>query len=179
MREMIDWVVAEATPGEVQHLAEQVHAYLLAEGIVSPSVQRSGNGRTLLPPGPRAPEWSRHVWLALDECGVEVVQGSRAFPSGSGDPRALACPSCGQPQPAGSLPWKNAVAGWQAHPSRGELTCEACGSTACVTRWRFLDAPWAFGQLGVGFRHWSIDDPLHAGLSLLLGRPCRLIRQHL
>jgi hypothetical protein len=178
MSEQIDWVVAEATPGEMATLAEKARAFLVAEGIASPSgLHVLEDGRRLMTPGPRAPEWSRHVWLSLEQCGIEIIAGARAFAGGDGRPRALTCPGCGLPQPAGTLPWRLAIESWRSAPSGGSLTCPLCRSPSNITRWRFLDAPWAFGQLGIGFHQWSIDDPLLAGLSLLLGRPCRFVRQ--
>ncbi|MFI7678959.1 hypothetical protein [Actinophytocola sp. NPDC049390] len=149
----------DATPDEAAGLADEVVAWLVAEGIVL-----GGRTHCLLgaedlgyPPGPRCARAADDVDVPFPVGdGLDVRIGRTVFHGGQSGVDRVSCPHCGA-----SAEWdevSDTIGTW-FESGVGGHSCRACGRTAGLNDWGW-DPPWAFGYLGFTFWNWP---PLGSG----------------
>lgn len=180
MSDNIVWVVdIDASLEEAPILAQRGIAWLAEQGIVQ-AVPESGNGLhgDIYRPGPNAGAWSEFINLGNDWCGVGLETERTVFHSGPG-PNDVRCPHCGAPHSLDEVPWGDAVGAWYSNEADDTLACPACGGSARIVDWTFLELDWAFGNLGFGFTNWLIEPRLAVELGKILGHRVKIVHHHI
>ncbi len=180
MSDCVDWIVVlDVSLEEAATLTDQVRHWFVQEKIILPDAVASSRGNKM---------WSRawaYKWDAdltfqarPAQCGLEIAIGRRVFDAGGHGIDALVCPACGTRHEPDILPWSDAVGAWHAGDDQSAMKCPACGVKQRIAAWHF-DVPWALGNLGFGFWNWTIKERLVQEVESLIGRRCRLVRQHI
>jgi hypothetical protein len=150
-------VDVDAGTDEAPRLAEELLAWLSAEGIVEPDpsdcILGEGQGYA---PGPRfyvaleCPS-AAEDFLALASNGLRIARGRQVFDTG-GNGIKLSCAACGSTFEPGPV-WMDTVADWHNGNDDAVFSCPSCNNSQRLTDWR---GPWAwgFGHLGLEFWNW-------------------------
>lgn len=146
-------------------------AWLVERRIVAPEVcPHSG----LYPPGASA---LGHT-PGLECCGLRLVQERTVFHTGDSGLDGFACPACQQVTAVEDIAWDEAVGSWFAGQDDVAMSCSACAKASSLHDWQFLPLAWAFGNLGLGFCNWWLDDALTQALLTELGQGARQVHEH-
>ncbi|MGP0171904.1 hypothetical protein ACSVIJ_08460 [Pseudomonas sp. NCHU5208] len=172
MGDSVHWFVVQcASEDEAQVRASRILNWLIEHKIV---VAAPSPNTGLYPPGAGAQGPDPRI----EYCGVQLVQERTVFHAGDSGLDGLACPSCRQVSAVEAIAWDDAVGSWFAGQDDVTLSCPACSRASRLHDWQFLPMPWAFGNLGVGFCNWWLDEALTQALLAELGRDVRQVHAH-
>ncbi|MFM9607952.1 hypothetical protein ACSCBZ_44010 [Streptomyces niveiscabiei] len=154
----------DAGEAEAARLKERVIAWLVGEGIVVADARGYAAG----------PGWARAVdddWDHEPSGGLAVHVGRGAFHSGADAPEHAVCPSCAARRALDADGWawvSTAIETW-SEAGTATLTCPSCTRTAPLPDWRWDNAPFAFGHLGLKFWDWpDLSDAFRARMADVL-----------
>ncbi|WP_322980528.1 hypothetical protein [Pseudomonas sp. C11] len=173
MSDSIHWfVVSCASEKEAQRRAEQMLGWLVERGVVAAQACPSTG---LYPPGAAAQGYDS----GIEFCGVKLVRERTVFHAGDSGLDGLVCPQCRETAAAEDIAWDDAVGSWFAGQDDVTLSCPACERASSLHDWQFLPMPWAFGNLGLGFCNWWLDEALIQALLKELGVGVCQVHEHL
>ncbi|MGI5426632.1 hypothetical protein [Streptomyces sp. CA-179760] len=163
----------DASATDAEHLARQVLAGLVEEGVVLADRTDCVLGRPLgHPPGPN---WERAVtddWDQEPWDGLAVHTSRTGFTSGADLPGAAVCPHCVSATPLDDRTWPGFHAAMRTWHDTGaaSVDCPGCTAAVALPDWSWDECPMAFGHLGFEFWNWpDLTDDFRARLSELLG----------
>ena len=172
----------DASEAEATRLAEEVRAWLTAQGIIAQGPSDcvlEGDGYE---PGPRfgiavEPGDLDGEFLRLATNGVCLRAGRGVFDPGSNGTE-LRCGACGVVFEPGD-DWIDAVGAWASGDDEVTFACPACHRPERLAEWR---GPWSwgFGNLGLEFWNWPpLSDAFVRAVGERLQHRVVLVRSHL
>jgi hypothetical protein len=120
------------------------------------------------------------LWVALPPQRELAPAFSQHLSVHSGPaPHNVRCPHYSASHSLDEVPWSEAVGAWFTNEADHTLACPACGHSARIVDWTFLELDWAFGNLGFGFTNWVVAPHLALELGKVLGHHVKIVHQHI
>jgi len=172
----------EASEAEAARLAEEIRAWLAAQGVIAqgPSDCVLGEGEGYAPGpgyGVALVPGSVDEFLRLRTNGLCLRAGRAVFDPGANGTE-LRCEACGVAFEPGD-DWFDAVGAWAGGDDDASFACPDCQRTRRLAEWRG-PWPWGFGNLGLEFWNWPpLSDAFVRAVGERLQHRVVVVRSHL
>jgi hypothetical protein len=172
---IIAWLQAEGIIGEATTAGEVNRRWLISIGNHSDN-DLTADRAVVYPPGPNYRQACNQTFDISSLDWLEVQIERQVFTAGENGIGIL-CASCHADQYELGNAWGDAINDWYSGGT-GMLACAACSWEAPLRQWTF-DPVWAFGNLGLKFKNWSLEPNFVADICQRLGSETRVVHMHL
>jgi hypothetical protein len=118
-------------------------------------------------------------WLDTDSYGLQLVRQRTVFHAGDSGLDGFICPHCRQESSIDVIDWDAAVGDWFEGNDAAAMQCPGCKTSSLLNDWQFLPMAWAFGNLGLGFCDWCLEEDMVQALIDFLGGDLRQVHEHI